>query len=182
MSCGPLLLDHCPNHGALDTALLSHPTHDSLLFVDGCPPSDGVDANGQNTDDATVGPQQGCRANNIFQHEKFEQGAFGTLLLNHNGGFDCKVRSLWWKVVALRGKQYSLPDGGIGTRFVNMLSEEIERCTKGQQRSEREFIFTALVWQYHKMVSKGRDVCPLLTRWIDMWEAGKLSELLQEAQ
>ena len=32
------------------------------------------------------------------------------------------------------------------------------------------------------MVSKGRDVRPLLTRQMDMWEAGKLSELLQESQ
>ena len=113
--------------------------------------------------------------------EKFKW-AFGTPLLNHDGGSDCEVRSLWWKVVALRGKRYSLPDGGIGTSFVNMLSEEIERCMEGRQRSQREFIFTALVLQHNKMVSKGRDVCPLLTRRMDMWKAGKLSELLQEAQ
>ena len=32
------------------------------------------------------------------------------------------------------------------------------------------------------MMSKVREVRPLLTRRMDMWEAGKLSELLQEAQ
>ena len=146
----------------------------------GCPHPDGVDAGSQYTDDTTVRPQQKYGVNDIFLHEKFKR-AFGASLLNHDRGSDCEVHSLWWKVVALRGKQYLLPDGGVGTRFVSMLSEEIERYTKGQQRSEREFIFTALILQRNKMVSKGRDVCPLLTRRMDMWEAGKI-KLLQEAQ
>ena len=63
-----------------------------------------------------------------------------------------------------------------------MLSEEIELCTEGRQQSEREFIFTALVLQRDKMVRKGKDIRPLLTRRMDMWEAGKLPELLQEAK
>ena len=32
------------------------------------------------------------------------------------------------------------------------------------------------------MVRKGKDSRPLLTRRMDMWEAGKLPELLQEAK
>ena len=121
-SCGPLSLDHCCNHGARDTASLSHPTQNSLpLASGGCPCPDGVEASGQYADDVSVGPQQECGANDIFRHEKSER-AFGATLLNHHGGFYCEVRSLWWKVVALRGRQYSPPDGGIGTRFVNMLS------------------------------------------------------------
>lgn len=76
----------------------------------------------------------------------------------------------------LRGRQYSLPDGGIGTHFMNMLSEEIERCTIGQQKSKREFIFTALILQSNNMVRKGRGVCPLLSRGMDMW--GKLASCL----
>ena len=95
-SCSPLLLDRCRNCGALDTASLSHPTHNSLLLADGgCPCPDRVDASGQYVDDASVEPQQECGANDIFLCKKF-----------------------------------------VGTSFVNMLSEEIERCTKGQQRSE----------------------------------------------
>ena len=39
----------------------------------------------------------------------------------------------------------------------------------------------ALMLQRNKMVRKGKDVRPLLTRRIDMSEAGKLSMLLQEA-
>ena len=74
---------------------------------------DRVDASGQYVDDAAVEPQQECGANDIFLCKKFEW-AFDAPLLNHDGGSDCEVRSLWWKVVVLRGKQYSLSDGGFG--------------------------------------------------------------------
>ena len=133
------------------------------------PHTDEVDASAQPADYAAFGPRG---VNDIFLRDKFVL-AFGAPLLNHDGGSDCEVRSLWWKVVALRGKQYSLPDGSVETRFVNMLSEEIERCTDCRQRSEREFIFTALVLQRNKMARKGKDVRPLLTRRMDMCMGGR---------
>ena len=90
-SCGPLSLDRCRNHGTLDSASLSHSTHDSLLFAHGgCPHPDGVDASGQHVDDASVRPQQECGTNNIFLREKFER-AFGAPLLNHDRGSDCEI-------------------------------------------------------------------------------------------
>ena len=91
MLCGQLSLDRCHNRGALDTASLSHPNHDSLLYADrSCLRPNEVDANGQNAGDAAVRPQQECGANDIFPREKFER-AFGAPLLNHDGGFDCEV-------------------------------------------------------------------------------------------
>ena len=154
-SCGPLSLDRCRNHGTpSDGASSSSRTdHDcSPSVVDGsCLHPDEFANSTQSTDAAADGPHFG--ANDAFLQEKFAQ-AFGTPLLNHDGGPDSETRSLWWKVAALQGKQYSLPDGGVGTRFVNMLSEEIERCTEGRQPSEREFIFTALILQRNKMVRK----------------------------
>ena len=82
----------------------------------------------------------------------------------------------------MRRKQYELPDGNVGARFVNILAEEIEKCNSKQQPSEREFIFSALVLQRNKMIRKARDVRPLLMRRMDMWEDGQLKELLHEAQ
>ena len=73
--------------------------------------------------------------NDTFVCEKFEL-AFGAPFLNHDGGFDCEVCSLRWKVVTLRGTQFFQPDGSIGKCFMNMLSEEIERCPNVWQRSE----------------------------------------------
>ena len=169
----------CLNHGALDAALPNHTTHKLSLVSDRtCPHTDVVVANAQLADYATVGPRG---LNDIFLRDQFVL-AFGAPLVNHDGRCNCEVHTLWWKVVALRGKQYLLPDGGVWTWFVNMLSEEIERCTEGRQRSEREFIFTALVLQCNKMVRKGKDVCPFLTRRMDMWAAGELFMLRQEAQ
>ena len=141
-SCGPLSFGRCRNCGALDTALPSHPAQpdSSLVSTDGgrssgCPCPNGVNSSGQHAGDTAVGPHQEDGANDTFLREKFAQ-AFGTPLLNHNGGSDCEVCSLWWNVVVLRGRQYLLPDGGIGTRFVNTLSEEIERCMDGRQKSK----------------------------------------------
>ena len=140
-----------------------------------------VTGGGYSRGDAAVEQGVECGTDEVFLREKFMR-AFGSPLLNHEGGPDSEIRSLWWEVVALRGKQYVLPNGSVGTRFVNMLSEEIELCTEGWQQSEREFLFTALVLQRDKMVRKGKDIRPLLTRQMDMWETGKLPELLQEAK
>ena len=82
----------------------------------------------------------------------------------------------------LRRKQYEMQHGNAGKRFLNILSEMIERCTAGRKTSEREFIFTALVLQLDKTVRKAKDIRPLLSRRMDMWEAASLSVLLQEAQ
>ena len=142
---------------------------------------EGMTVGGHSRGGAAVEQGRECGADEVFLHEKCMQ-AFGSPLLNHEGGPDSEIRSLWWEVVTLRGKQYALPNGSVGTRFVNMLSEEIELCTEGRQQSECEFIFTALVLQRDKMVRKGKDIRPLLTRRMDMWEAGKLPELLQEAK
>lgn len=92
------------------------------------------------------------------------------------------VRPLWWEAVGLRGKQYELPNGRVGTRFVHVLAEEIERFVAGRQNSERQLLFTSLVLQRDKMVKKGKDIRPLLTRRMDMWEEGKLQALLHEAK
>ena len=54
-------------------------------------------------------------------------------------------RSLWWEATSLRGKQNALRDGRVGTRFVRILAEEIERCIGGRQNSERQLLFSALV-------------------------------------
>ena len=43
-------------------------------------------------------------------------------------------------------------------------------------------MFTVLVLQRDKMVRKARDIRPLLARRVDIWEAGRRRELLQEAR
>ena len=90
--------------------------------------------------------------------------------------------SLSWEGISLKGKHYELPHGGIDTQFVNMLLEEIECSNNGGQHSEWEFVFTALVLKCDKIVQKASDIAPLLARWMDMWEAGRRCELLQEAR
>ena len=83
---------------------------------------EGVTVGGHSRGDAAVGLGLECGADEVFLSEKFMR-AFGSPLLNHDGGPDSEIRSLWWEVVALRGKQYALPNGNVGTRFVNTLSE-----------------------------------------------------------
>ena len=103
-------------------------------------------------------------------------------MLNDDGGPDSEERQLWWKIVRLRGKQYVLPNGSPAVRLVHMLAEEIEKCTAGRKSSECEFLFTTLILQRDDMVTKARDIRPLLARRMDLWEAGRLPELLHQAQ
>eukprot|EP00117_Sycon_ciliatum_P000153 scpid67399/ scgid6335/ len=105
-----------------------------------------------------------------------------TTTLSNEGGPNSDIRSLWWKTGALRGEQYEIPDGNVGLRFCNILADEIERSNSKRQSSEREFIFAALVLQRNTMIRKEKDIHRLLTRRMDMWEAGQLSELLREAE
>ena len=50
-----------------------------------------------------------------FLEDKFLH-AFGAPLLNHSGGDDdSEACRLWRGAVSLRGRQYTLPDGGVGT-------------------------------------------------------------------
>ena len=85
-------------------------------------------------------------------------------------------------MVRLRGKQYVPRNGSTAVRFVHMLAEETEKCTAGRQTSEREFLFTSLILQRDDMVTKARDIRPLLARRIDLGKAGRLPELLHQAQ
>ena len=151
------------------------------LFLDTERPPERLDEASDRDDNVNTNDRINDRINDRFVKEKFQE-AFGAPLLNSEGGPDSELRKIWWKATALRGKQYQLPGGNVGTRFVNLLAVEIERCTAKRQPSEREFIFTALVLQRNKMVKKAKDIRPLLTRRMDMWEAGQLKELLQEAQ
>ena len=77
---------------------------------------------------------------------------------------------------------YDLPNGRVGTWFVHMLAAEIESLVAGRQSSERLLIFTSLVLQRDNMIKKGKDIRPLLSRRMDMWEEGKLQMLLHEAR
>ena len=114
-----------------------------------------------------------------FLEMKF-QDAFGASLVNSEGVPDSATRAIWWDAVSLRGKQYALPDGNAGSRFVNILADEIESCNAGRQPSEREFIFTSLVLQRNKAVRKAKDIRPMLMRRMDMWEGRQIRELLPE--
>ena len=117
---------------------------------------------------------QGTKCNDDFLRTTFER-AFGAPLVNGDGGPDSDIRKLWWKTVELRGKQYELPNGNFGKRFVNILAEEIERCTAGRQPSEREFVFTALILQRDRMVRKAKDIRPPCS---DEWICGKPADFL----
>ena len=110
-----------------------------------------------------------------FPQRKFTQ-AFDAPF-NVEEAIDDEERALWWEATSLRGKQYTLPDGRVGTRFVHVLAEEIERCTANRQNSERQLLFSALVLQRDKMVRKAKDIRPLLSRRMDLWVEGKLDTL-----
>ena len=119
-----------------------------------------------------------------FVTNKFTQ-AFGADLIRSDGSsldVDGEIRSFYLEMVKLRGKQYQLPDGPVGRKFCDILASEIERYNQGLQKSEREFLFTALILQKKKSIKSGKEVRALLKRRMDLWEKGSIKELLDEAK
>ena len=103
------------------------------------------------------------------------------MICSEGGELD-EIGLLHLEMGKLRGRQYFLPDGNVGKRFVNRLASEIEKNVNGLQHSERQFLFTALILQRKKSVHSGKDIRDLLKRRMDMWEEGKLKLLMDEAK
>lgn len=116
-----------------------------------------------------------------YIQERFVRG-FGAPLLNcEGGGNNSEWEERWRRTMTLQGKQYSLPDGAVGRRFVSQLANEIQGVANGSANSERIFIFCAALLQRDRPVKTGPDVRRLLERRMDLWQEQKFDELVSEA-
>ena len=87
----------------------------------------------------------------------------------------------WQSVANLSGKQYSLPGGSIGRKYVDLLTLELTHLSSGIFPSERVLTFSSLILQRDRTIKKGADIRRVLERRLNMWENEEFDILVQEA-
>jgi len=95
-----------------------------------------------------------------FVVEKMIQ-AYGVPLLNTEGEWTWTHdiwENIWKRIVALRGKLYTLPGGAIGRQFVSTLADEVLASSKGESKSEFFICFPPLILQRDKNIGKTADI------------------------
>lgn len=116
-----------------------------------------------------------------FMQNLFIRG-FNAPLINSDGGGEEDEWHLRWKsAMRLQGRQYSLPQGSVGRKFVDILANEIQTVIRRVNSSEKIFFFCATVLQKDKLINIGSDIRRLITKRMDMWCNNLFDELLQEA-
>ncbi|KAF6198854.1 hypothetical protein GE061_006877 [Apolygus lucorum] len=92
---------------------------------------------------------------------------------------------LWyerWRIISqLRGRQYDLPGGSIGDRFVEALANEILSLAQGEHTSERAMVFAAVLLQRNRMIKHAKDIRILLERRLRLWSECEWDILINEA-
>ncbi|KAF6214349.1 hypothetical protein GE061_009089 [Apolygus lucorum] len=112
---------------------------------------------------------------------KFQAG-FGAQLLNAaDGGGDDGWKHKWQRIATLQGKQYPIPQGNVGRKFVEMLTAEIMGVVNGSHTSERIFVFCASVLQREHLVKSPSDIKRSVCKRMELWGDGKFDEVVQEA-
>ena len=87
----------------------------------------------------------------------------------------------YWNFVSrLKGKQYSLPGGAVGRKYVDLLSDEIGQVAAGNYTSDHVIVFSALILQRDKMITKSVDVRQVMERRMKLWSENHFDLLVQE--
>ena len=114
--------------------------------------------------------------------EKFTS-AFGGNLVSANGD-DVLVEEwhVWWtQLVACFGCLYELPNGNVGKHFVDILANELFLLVERKTSSERFIVFFRVILQRDGGVKRSCDIRRLISRRLELWDNGKVKELVQEA-
>lgn len=93
--------------------------------------------------------------------------AFGVILLNSEGGDREEAWCRRWaRAVHFKYQQYNLPGGTVGREFFSLLTENIRRPSRSEEKSERFIVF--MPWQ--QMCLK------------QAWRTNQIVELIYEAE
>ena len=82
--------------------------------------------------------------------------------------------NIWKRIVALRGKLYSLPGGALGRQFVSTLADEVLALSKGESKSAICICFPPLNLQRDKNIGKTADIRRLISRRLDLCKEKKI--------
>ena len=98
----------------------------------------------------------------------------------------CLDRSIWterWvKIVRLPKRLYTLPNGNIGRKYVDLLTYELKLLsTTAGSTSERVLVMSRVLLQRDPMIKASKDIQTLIGRSIEDWKENKFDKLLAEA-
>uniref|UniRef100_A0A1X7SXG4 Reverse transcriptase domain-containing protein n=1 Tax=Amphimedon queenslandica TaxID=400682 RepID=A0A1X7SXG4_AMPQE len=114
--------------------------------------------------------------------ESILSSAYGSSLHDHS---DPPCHPEWharWKTITqLSASHYFLPKGQCGRRYIGILCDEIDSLLRWSSTSERVLVFSSVILQRDKQVTKRRDVIRSLNRRMDMWRDDKFDLLVQES-
>ena len=120
---------------------------------------------------------------NLESHdEEIMMEAFGASLDKST----CLDHSIWterWvKSVRLPKRLYTLPNGNIGRKYVDLLTHELKLLyTTAHSTSERILVMSRVFLQRDLMIEASKDIRTLIGRRIDDWKENKFDNLLAEA-
>ena len=121
-------------------------------------------------------------ANDSFAREKLRE-AFGAEWLNSPGP---SAYPEWERrhkrVVRLRSRYYTLPQGNVGRKVVDAVTAEINALAEGRSPSERVLVLLATLLQRDMLIKNGPDIRKTILRRLGMWERGEFEQLLREAE
>ena len=120
---------------------------------------------------------------NLESHdEDIMMEAFGALLDKST----CLDHSIWTercvKSVRLPKRLYTLPNGNIGRKYVDLLTHELELLsTTADSTSERVLVMSRSLLQRDPMIKASKDIRTLIGRRIEGWKENKFDKLLAKA-
>jgi hypothetical protein len=95
---------------------------------------------------------------------------------------DAIWQSYWRRLIVYHCRQYSLPNGTVGHRFLGMLTEIIEGIISRKWNSERWIVFQVVILQCTREVKGAKDIKERLIRRMDDWKKGNFLQLVQETE
>ena len=88
----------------------------------------------------------------------------------------------WVKSARLPKRLYTLPNGNIGRKYVDLLTNELKLLsTTADSTSERVLVMSRVLLQRDPMVKASKDIRTLIGRRIEDWKENKFDKLLAEA-
>ena len=88
----------------------------------------------------------------------------------------------WVESVRLPKRLYTLPNGNIGRKCVDLLTHELKlHSTTADSLSERVLVMSRVLLQRNPMIKASKDIRTLIGRRIEDWKENKFDKLLAEA-
>jgi len=166
-----------------DVCTINHPANEHICHVSsdncgGAAVSPIISTDPPHTDSFPCGFFD---SNNIC-FDTLIQRAYGSTLVQPDGGGSESTWYSWWKqVIYYSGNHYVLQGGSTGRQYVDVLANEVNYLACGTYPSERILVFSSVILQCDCMVRKGADVHRLLGKRLHLWQQENFDLLIQEA-